>query len=238
MANTSATATAVNVFTSPGEAFPAIKERPRPWFPILLLIAAIAVVTFVYMTSVDLPWLFETQLQAPGNVELTAEQREEAIERAAAVSPLLYAAIGTLTSSLSFLVLALLAALYYTGVSFLTHDGVKLKQWFGLVCWCSLPLVLGAVAQLAYLLSTDARFLMQDEINPLSFGNLLSIDRRGLTVVQRIVLGLDLTVLWCVVLTVLGYQAFTKSSLGKAVAIVLGPPVAIVALGTLLALAR
>ncbi|HEX6996880.1 MAG TPA: YIP1 family protein [Gammaproteobacteria bacterium] len=238
MADTSATATAVNVFTSPGEAFAAIKERPSAWLPILLLIAGIAAVTFVYMTSVDLPWFFETQLEAAANADLSAEEREQAAERAASVSPLVYAAIGTVTSSVSFLVVSLLGALYYTGVSFLTHDGVKFKQWFALLCWCSLPLMVGLVAQLVHLLSTDARFLMQDEINPFSFGNLLSIDRTGLTIVQRILLGLDVTVVWCLVLTVLGYQAFSKSSLGKAVAVVLGPLVVVVAVSTALALAR
>src|SRR5690606_16674142 len=102
------TATAVNVFTSPGEAFAAIKERPSAWLPILLLIAGIAAVTFVYMTSVDLPWFFETQLEAAANADLSAEEREQAAERAASVSPLVYAAIGTVTSSVSFLVVSLL----------------------------------------------------------------------------------------------------------------------------------
>jgi hypothetical protein len=122
-------------------------------------------------------------------------------------------------------------ALYYTGVSFVTHDGVKLKQWFALICWCTLPVLLGLMASLVNVLFGDARFMLQEDLNPLAFGNLLGIDIENPTVLQRIMLGIDLTSLWCVVLMVLGYQAWTQSSLVKTVAVVLGPLLVIVAIG-------
>ena len=235
MANTSSLAIAANIFTSPNEAFGPLKEQPRVWFPILVLIAAYTAINFVYVYSVDLPWFMDMQMQA-GGVELTESQREQAAARASSVSPAVYGAIGAVTTSAFVLLVMFLTALYYTGVSFVTHDGIKLTQWFALIAWCTLPTVLGAVAQVVNIIATDSRFMLQDAINPLSFGNLLSIDPTGASIVQRILLGIDLTTIWSVVITVLGYQAWTKSSLVKAVAVVLGPLALIIAISTLLTL--
>jgi hypothetical protein len=134
------------------------------------------------------------------------------------------------------MLVAFLSALYYTAVSFVTHDGIRLKQWFALVCWCLLPSALGAIAQLVHVLSSDARFLLQDEINPLSFGNLMGIKPTDAPIAQRIMLGLDPTSLWSVVLTVLGYQSWTGSSFARTLAIVLGPIVCIVGISAALTL--
>ena len=104
-------------------------------------------------------------------------------------------------------------ALYYTGVSFATNDGVKFRQWFALIAWCSLPVVFGMIASFVNLLVSDARFLPQEQLNPLSFGSLLALDSEGATIVERILLPLDVTVLWTTVLQILGYQAFTQRSI-------------------------
>jgi hypothetical protein len=136
-----------------------------------------------------------------------------------------------------FLIL-FIGALYYKIESFATRDGVTLKQWFSLSCWCLFPTLLAVIAQLVNLLVNDARFMAAEALNPLAFGNLLSIDRAGATPVQRILLGLDVTTLWAVVLSVLGYQAFTKRSILKSATIVLGPLIAIVVIATLIALLR
>jgi hypothetical protein len=127
-------------------------------------------------------------------------------------------------------------ASYFTIVSFATGDGVKLKQWFALLCWCTLPQVLGNIAQLVNMVANDPRFMLQDSIDPLSVGNLLSIDRTGAPTVQRYMLGLDVTLIWSLVLQVIGYQSFTNKSYATSAAVVLGPIALIVAIGTLLAL--
>jgi hypothetical protein len=227
---------ATDIFASPNEAFAAIKERPSVWLPILVLVVLYCVVSFTYMNAVDLPWFMDQQLQNAGG-DITAEQRERAAAAAANVSPLVYGAIGAVSSTLFIAVWLSLTALYYTGISFATSDGTKFKQWFALLWWCTLPVVLGLLAALVNVLVGDARFMLQDEINPLSFGNLFSIDTEGATVLQRVLLGLDPSTLWSVVLTVLGYQAFTKRSMLASVAVVLGPIAVIVAIGVLVSLA-
>jgi Yip1 domain len=230
MAESSSLAVAANIFVAPNEAFASIKERPRVLLPILLLVLFYSAISLVYMTSVDLPWFMEQQL-ASSNPDVTEEQREQALRAAENLPGVALGAIGAVTSSIAILLYIFIIALYYTGVSFITHDGIKLKQWFALICWCSLPVLLGLMASLVNILFGDARFMLQEDLNPLAFGNLLGIDIENPTVLQRIMLGIDLTSLWCVVLMVLGYQAWTQSSLVKTVAVVLGPLLVIVAIG-------
>jgi hypothetical protein len=235
MADTSSLAIATNIVTAPSEAFAALKERPRFLLPLLLLILGYAAVSFLYINKVDLGWLMEQQLQL-GNPQMTEAQREQAVEAATRIPPVVYGAIGGAGTAFYLLLVTFLVAAYYTGVSFVSSDGVRLKQWFSLILWCALPSVLGLVAQLVNLSINDARFMPQDAINPLSFGNLLSIDRTGKTILQRVLLGIDVTVIWTLVLSILGYQAFSKSSIVKAAVVVLAPLALIVVIGTLLAL--
>jgi len=236
MADTSTLAIATNIFTSPNQAFAAIKERAPLLLPVLLLILSFSTVNVLYVSRVDMGWLIDQQLQTAGTTQLTAEQREQAVNAATRLPKAVYGVAGAVGTTLAVFLFLLIGALYYTGVSFATGDGVRLKQWFALSCWCTLPSMLGAVAQIVNLLVNDPRFMPSDAINPLSFGNVLSIDRTGVTILQRVLLNIDFTALWGIALSVLGYQAFTKSSIVKSAAVVLGPPVAIVLIWTLLAL--
>lgn len=237
MSNNSLFGTLINVFTSPGDAFATIKEQQRAWLPLLILFIGVCTVSLLYLNKVDLRWLIDSQIAQRG-AELTAEQRQKAVDQALRLSPSVYGGIGAFTSSIGLLIVISIASLYYTGVSFVTGDGVQFKQWFGLVSWCTLPAVLGIVAQIINLLVSDARFMPQDALNPLAFGNLLAIDRTGATLVQRILLGIDVTSLWSLVLQVLAYQAWTKSSFVKTIGIVFAPLVLIIGIATAFALIR
>jgi hypothetical protein len=65
---------------------------------------------------------------------------------------------------------------------------------------------------------------------------LFSIESNGTSILQRVVLGLDITAMWSLVLTVLGYQAWTKRSIVTAAVVVLGPLLLIVAISLFFAL--
>jgi hypothetical protein len=167
---------------------------------------------------------------------MTPEQREQAVEGAMQIPPLAYGFIVAIPAAVAILVLYSLIALYYTGVSFATNDGVKFGQWLALIAWCSLPSVLGLIASLVNLAVSDARFLPAEQLNPLSFGSLLAIDPQGATTVERILLSLDVTVVWSTVLSILGYQAFTQSSIVRAAIVVLAPVTVVVLVASLFAL--
>jgi hypothetical protein len=233
MADSSSVGVLTNIFTAPQAAFAAIKERPSPWVPMLILIVGTFAVQFVYMQSVDFAWLMDRQLEQGG---LTDEQRRETVDAMTAIPPTVLGAAQGVSGAISLLIVYALFALYYTGVSFATHDGIKYGQWFALIWWCWMPGVFGLIASFVNLLVTDARFLPPEQLNPLSFGSLLALDGEGATMVERILLALDVTVLWAMVLQILGYQAFTQRSIVRATVVVLGPLALIVLIASLAAL--
>lgn len=225
MADTSAFSVLTDIFAAPGAAFAAIKERPSSWLPLVVLIGAYCAVSFAYLTSVDLAWFFDRAMQNAPN--LTDEQRAQAVETQAGMSPYVLGSVGSMSAAASFVFVFAIVALYLTGVSSAMSAGIKFKQWFALLAWCALPLVLGLLASLANVLTSDARFMPQEAVNPLSFGNLLALDSEGGPLSQRILLSLDVTTVWSLVLQVLGFQAWTGSSTAVAAAVVLAPLLAL-----------
>jgi hypothetical protein len=233
MASTGSVSIAANIFTAPAAAFAAIKEKPSPWLPLLLILVGYCLVSFLYLNGVDLPWFMDRQMQQAGS-QITDEQRAQAVEAALRLSPMTYGAIGAVTSCLGVVIVFALYALYFLAVGAATKTGIKYGQWFGLLLWASLPIVLGLLAAIVYLLTNDVRFVVQESLNPLSFGNLLSIEAEGAPTFQRVLLSLDPTSIWALVLWILGYQAFSKKSIVHAALVVLAPIIVIVLLTAIL----
>lgn len=233
MADSPSVGILVNIFTSPTAAFTALKERPNPWLALLIVLGLYAAVSYLYLQVVDLPWMLDRQLSQGGN--LTDEQRTQAVDAALQLSPTVYGVIGAVTTPLSILIVYALVALYFTGVSFATNDGVKYGQWFALVAWSAMPVVLGLAATFVNLLVTDARFLPQEQLNPLSFGNLFGLNSEGAPTSQRILLSLDITTLWSVMLQIIGYQIFSQRSIVRAAIVVFAPVAVIVLISALVA---
>ena len=96
--------------------------------------------------------------------------------------------------------------------------------------------VFGLLASFVNLQVTDARFLPAERLNPLSFGSLLGLAPQGATTVERTLMALDVTILWSIVLQILGYQAFTQRSVVTSTIVVLGPLAVIVLIASLVAL--
>ena len=70
MAQNTSVGVLVNILTAPQAAYAAIKERPNPWLPLLVLMIGTFIVQYAYMQAVDFPWLMDQQLQA-GGAQLT-----------------------------------------------------------------------------------------------------------------------------------------------------------------------
>jgi hypothetical protein len=233
MADSTSVGVLTNIFTAPQNAFAAIKERPNPWLPLLVLMIGTFAVQFTYLTSVDLPWFLDQQLQTAGN--LTEQQRSQAVDATTSVPATVLGAVQGISGAIAILIIYALVALYYTGVSFATNDGTKFQQWLALIAWSSLPAVFGMIASFVNLQVVDARFLLPQGLNPLSFGSLLALDPKGAPLVQTVLMQLDVTVLWSIVLQILGYQAFTQRSAVMSTVVVLGPLAVIVLIASLFA---
>ena len=234
MADSTSVGVLSNIFTAPSLAFAAIKERPNPWLPLIVLMTGVFLQQFMYMQVVDFPWLMDQQLQQAGG--MTEAQRAQTVDMMTSLPPSVIGTIQGVSGAITILVIYALIALYYLGVSFATNDKTKYQQWLALIAWCSLPSVLGIIASLVNLQVTDARFLLPTQLNPLSFGSLLNLDPQGATTVETTLMALDVTIFWSTVLQILGYQAFTQRSFTFATAVVLGPLALIALIASLFAL--
>jgi hypothetical protein len=234
MSDSTSVGVLTNIFTAPSAAFAAIKERPNPWLPLLVLMLGVFLVQFMYMQAVDFPWLMDQQLQQAGN--LTDAQRAQVVDTMTKLPASVLGTLQGVSGAITILVVYSIFALYYLGVSFATNDKTKFQQWLALIAWCSLPAVLGYIASIVNLQVTDARFLPAEQLNPLSFGSLLGLQPKGATIVERILMALDVTVLWSTVLQILGYQAFTGRSMAVSTVVVLGPLACIVLIVSLVTL--
>jgi hypothetical protein len=233
MADSSSVSVLTNIFTAPTTAFAALRQRPSPWLALLIVLIGYAAVSYLYLQVVDLPWMLDRQLSQGGN--LTEEQRNQAVETALQISPTVYGVIGAITTPLSIVIIFALIALYFTGVSFATNDGVKYKAWMTVVAWGFMPIVFGLAATFINLMVSDARFMGQERLNPLSFGNLLGIDMEGATTGERVLLSLDVTVCWAVGLWVLGHHVFTQKPITRSAIVVFAPIIVIVLISVALA---
>ena len=218
---------AVNVLAAPNTAFATLKERPTLLAPLLLLLAAAAVATFLYMNGVDIVWFFEERMQR--NPDVNADQIERfnrLIENVPQVG------IAVTLSGLSVLgvgFVLLLTALYYKIVTWITRDQVSYQHWFSMVCWCALPSLLSSLASIVNLLTADVSLMPQEAVNPLTFANLAGLEAAD-DGVGQLLAGYDPPRIWSLVLMILCYRTFTARSLTASAGIVLVPTVLIVSL--------
>ncbi len=226
----SASAIVIDIFASPGEAFAAIRQKPRILLPLVLILASGGIVTFLYMHGVDIEWFFEQQILAanPDATEAELEQASQGSQFMANIPRIGLASVFAIFAVIASAVLLLLQALYLRIVSAITGDGIDYKLWFSVICFCSLPTLLRHLATAVNLLTNDIRLLPQTAVNPLAFGNLLGLDPG--TGLDLFVYNLDPTTIWSLVLIVLAYRTFSGKSMTTAIAVVLTPAALLVGL--------
>jgi len=222
MANASSIAIAINILTAPHEAFSALRERPTFLFPLVLILIANAAVILTYYNRVDVAWLMDLSLPAAGQ-DMSPEQRENAIDAVSSTSPLTLGAVSGASIAFFVTVWFLVFATYLRLVSVVRHDEFRFKQWFCLVCWCSMPLIVPLVATMANLYFSDVEFLRPDRINPLSFTSLLDLDGLSGSLANRISTMMDVASIWAAVLLLAGYRHWTQVSWTRAIPIAVGP---------------
>ncbi len=224
-------ATAIDVIASPGAALQAVKHKPTVLVPLCAIIVANAAVLLTYYSVVDVAWLMETGIQASG-AEMSEEQREAMARGMANLSPMLMGSLAVVSAAIGLTLWFFLNAAYLAGVSLLSNDGIRLKAWMSMICWCGLPLIFGYGASLANLFVVDATFLPQDRLSPLSFSSLLDLDYAGSGRAWQSIAAMDLTVLWAMALGVYGYRLWTGRGLLASALIVLAP--ALLVLGAIM----
>jgi len=138
------------VLTSPKEAFAYLREHPRFWFPLLLLILGHIAVALWYLAVVDRAWLVESILPSDAN----NPQAQETRDVAGAISGMILflTAFGPVFDLVIF---RTLDAVYYFLVANATNIRSTFTHWLALSCWSSLPRIALFIAPAIALLVAD-----------------------------------------------------------------------------------
>src|SRR3954471_2469447 len=136
--------------TSPSKAFVELRDRPRFWFPLLLIILTSAAVMYWYYSTVDIDWLKDAMFSHNPKIQaLPAEQRAAAMGAVGRGTMLWGSVIGVIVAIPIFFAIG---ALFLLIAAKVTKVPLGFKHWFTFTCWTSLPMLLGTVATAVLLL--------------------------------------------------------------------------------------
>ena len=161
----------VALATAPSSAFAELRERPRFWFPLLLVVLSSAGLIFWYYSVVDIDWYKQAVLASTPDFQSLNDD-----ERAAAMSMMTAKTLkwGSAAGLIIFMLLIYLGqALLLWLAAKVTKLPQGFKHWFTLVCWSSLPVLLGTVVASILLFLSETPQIALGVIQPLSLNELL-----------------------------------------------------------------
>lgn len=157
----------------PRKAFDEIAQRPRYWFPLLLVVVCTITLSVWYQSVVDVGWLVDKQMRAFDTARrLTEEQIAERVHRAAEHPGAQIAVAGVATAIFLPLVFLLVAA-YYSLAGKITNVERGFRQWFALSCWTALPTLLTLIPAAVVLLTATSAQIEPGDMQPLSLNSLV-----------------------------------------------------------------
>ncbi|MBT3531561.1 MAG: YIP1 family protein [Gammaproteobacteria bacterium] len=210
--------TAINILTSPTEAFDELNQRPTKLFPLALITISTMIVMFWYFSIVDFDWYIDDSLSG---ANLNEEQLEAGREAMQSMSQSTFKMFGVFGGAVGVLVIYLLQSGYLSMASALAGDRYKFRHWFSLVLWAGLPSLLSVIGMAVNIALSPNGQLSAYDLNPLTLANLgMQSDIGSLTTVMN---SLDLTMIWSITLVVMAYKHWLGASISKTLAIVLAP---------------
>jgi hypothetical protein len=210
-------ALAVALATAPSSAFTELRERPRFWFPLLLLVVATVAINYWYYSIVDLEWFKDAMFAS--NPHMSEQERTAAMGMVTRTTMLWSSVVGTVI----FLpIVFLIEALLLFVAAKVTKVPLGYKYWFSMACWSSLPALLGIVVAAIFLIMSDNAQLSPGLIQPLSLNELLvhlPMGSPGESLLQT--LGIPAFLSWA--LLIIGVRTWTQRTWAFSAAFVLVP---------------
>lgn len=210
------------VYFEPKTAFADIAARPTWLVPTILVIVVSLAVSYLISTHVGWERIISQQLAAsPNSAQMTAEQRQTALNFWGKFGPLLGYGGSILFPPIMYL---FMAAVLMAMVAGILSTPVKFQQVLAVVSWASLPKVLMAIL-------TGVVIMMKnpDELNiknPLAFNPGAFMDPlTSSKFLYAVATSLDLFTIWIIILMAIGLKAAggKKMSFGSALFAVVLP---------------
>jgi hypothetical protein len=208
----------INVLTSPAEAFDELNRRPSKLLPLMLVIGLNALVIYWYFSSLDYSWFVDDTLQ---NANIPEDQLDQARENMEQMGPSMLRVFGILGSSLAILAIYTIQAGYLTLTSAVAGYRQKFSQWFSLAVWTGIVVVFAQIGMAVTLMLDTNGQLGQYDLDPTTLRNLGL--RPANPDLERILGSINLSMIWSLVLLVLGHRRWLGTSLLKSVSIVGAP---------------
>ena len=214
---------ALNLLTSPSEAFNEIARNPSKLFPWLLVIGCNAIVLLWYFNIVDYDWYVDDVLTGSNLQEDDLDEAREAMQSMSRTTMMSFAMLG---STVGVSLIFVLQATYLSLVSALRGAEQKFGHWFSLTCWTALPFLLSTVGMAVTILLSPTGQLSVYDLDPLALRN-LGMQSTNPSI-QSLYNSISLSMVWSVVLILLAYKRWSATGWFQSVSIVLAPYVLII----------
>lgn len=206
--------------TAPSSAFAELRERPRFWFPLILVILATAGIQYWYYSVVDFEWLKDAMYGNNPDIQALPDEQRAAAMSMISRNTLLWASVVSIAVIAP--IVLLLQALYLLVVAKITKLSFGFKHWFTLASWTALPALLAVVVSAILLILADNPQISMGVLAPLSLNELLfhvPMNGRGYTLLTS--LNIPTFLGWA--LMIIGIHTWTQRSWGFCAAVVLLP---------------
>ncbi len=225
-------ALSVALATAPSSAFAELRERPRFWFPLLVVILSTVALVYWYYSVVDIEWLKDLMFSNNPDIQkLPEEQRAQAISMYGRNTLLLGSVIGVVVV---LPVISALQALYLLLAAKVTGLQPGFKHWFAMSCWTGLPVLLSTVVSAILLLLSDTAQVSPSVMQPFSLNELVfhrPIGSPGQTLLESLNIPSLLT--WG--LMIIGVHTWSQRSWAFSTLFILLPVVVIYGIWSILA---
>ena len=209
--------TLVSIFTEPGKAMEAVRERSMILLPLFLLVAGNAGLMFWYYQVVDFAWLQDYLLAADPN--LTGAMREQA---RAFMTPAVLTGGAVIGVIVVIPIILLLTAVYYLLAAKVIGSDIGFGKWFAFATWTSVPSLLLLIAGAVQILMNGNGQLAPDALNPLSL-NMLFGPLPPTNSWAALLNAINLTTFWSLFVAVIGLQRWTSKPAATATIIAVLP---------------
>lgn len=196
----------------PARAFAELRQRPRFWFPMLVVAIGSGVLSCWYLLKVDPEWFMDLQLRNnPFTSQLSEAQIQQQVQ-ATSTTMGVQAVIGLISTTVIIGIAYLIGALYYFVAGKITNLKFSYRQWLSFSAWSGMPSVLSLLAGAFVLLGTAAGSQIdQGEIRPLSLNSLFFHREMG-EAKYTLLTSLELPLLLTIALAVVGLKQWSGRS--------------------------
>ena len=199
----------VALATAPSSAFEELRERPRFWFPLLLLVATTAAINYWYFSMVDFEWFKDAIYGNDPQIQSMSEaERAQAMGMVGRGMLLWGSVVGTIVA---LPCVFLLFALYFLLAAKVTKLPQGFKHWFAFTCWTSLPMLLGTVVGAIFILMSDTTQISPSVLAPLGLNELLLHRPQG-SPGQALFDSLSIPAVLGLILSIIGVHTWSQRS--------------------------